>query len=689
MARRPAVSTPLTATALLASGLLVAGLAAPAALAADTAAAPATPSAGTRITDTGPEVLSQQATGLPDLDVRGSISPTSAQRSAVPSGATVRWNRFGTPSSLLNRSGYLSGARTGSATSIARSWLSSHHAVLGLSSSAVSGLELLSDSRLMQSTAHAVRFRQSFGGVAPATGGMVTLAVDPQGRVSYVSSSLSRATSAAPAATLSPLTAWAKAVTELRAKDAPAIATPAISGLTTRTVDGWTTFKVPGFAQTQQVRLRTLPVPGAASRPVFEANVVNSAGGAAAAYTSYVDARTGQVLVRHNQVDNLSDAPVPATTTSEPFQGSYTASSCGPDHDYTVDAATKSIVVAASADLPAEDIVLKLLHNGAQVASSDTATSPEGITYSPAGGVPAGTYTVRVCPFQPDPTVPVVAGQYSGFFLASEQGTPTDTAPYPPKWKYFVANPALSYSPTSTTDNRKVGCWVKQGTDCSVPPTPLQNSAARGPWDYDFKTNLPTNTTRGNAAFTGEAWASPLTPGGGHQMPVSVNRHYGYDNPGQDFTDAWNNSKCSPTNLTPGGNDVSPRSRTCSPATTGSTTTRTTSASPRTTTTCRSRTSATAHRRHRPDRRRDDPEVGNVQAGALTRRRPTTSRAATTPTRSRCRTASPASPTSTCSSRSPVRSTRPAWTATSTPPSSATSTRTRSPTAWSAAPTTG
>ena len=406
MARRPAVSTPLTATALLASGLLVAGLAAPAALAADTAAAPATPSAGTRITDTGPEVLSQQATGLPDLDVRGSISPTSAQRSAVPSGATVRWNRFGTPSSLLNRSGYLSGARTGSATSIARSWLSSHHAVLGLSSSAVSGLELLSDSRLMQSTAHAVRFRQSFGGVAPATGGMVTVAVDPQGRVSYVSSSLSRATSAAPAATLSPLTAWAKAVTELRTKDAPAIATPAISGLTTRTVDGWTTFKVPGFAQTQQVRLRTLPVPGAASRPVFEANVVNSAGGAAAAYTSYVDARTGQVLVRHNQVDNLSDAPVQATTTSEPFQGSYTASSCGPDHDYTVDAATKSIVVAASADLPAEDIVLKLLHNGAQVASSDTATSPEGITYSPAGGVPAGTYTVRVCPLPARPHRP-------------------------------------------------------------------------------------------------------------------------------------------------------------------------------------------------------------------------------------------------------------------------------------------
>jgi hypothetical protein len=549
----PHASRSVTATALLASGLLVAGMAAPVAQAAGGATAPA---AGTRITDTSPEVLSQQATGLADLDTRGFIAPTSAQKGAVPSGATVRWNRYGTPSSLLNRSGYLSGTHSGSAATIARGWLSSHRAVLGLSSSAVSGLQLLSDSRLVQSTAHAVRFRQSFGGVAPAIGGMVNVAVDPKGRVSYVSSSLSRATSAAPDATLTPLDAWARAVTELRSKDAPSIAPAAVSGLTTHQVAGWTTFRVPGFAQTQQVRLRTLPIPGAASRPVFEANVVSSAGGTAAAYTSYVDARSGQVLVRHNRVDNLSDAPVPATTTSEPFQGSYTATSCGPDHDYPVDAATRSIVVAASADLPAEDIVLKLLRNGTQVASSDTSTSPEGITYSPSGGVPAGTYTVKVCPYQPDPTVPVVAGQYTGFFLASEQSTPTDSAPYPPKWKYFVANPALDYSPTSTTDNRKVGCWVQQGTDCSTPPTPLQNTAARGPWDLDFTTNLPTNTTKGNAAFTGEAWASPLSPGGGHQMPVSLNRHYGYDNPGQDFTDAWNNSKCSPTGLTPGGNDI-------------------------------------------------------------------------------------------------------------------------------------
>ncbi len=39
-------------------------------------------------------------------------------------------------------------------------------------------------------------------------------------------------------------------------------------------------------------------------------------------------------------------------------------------------------------------------------------------------------------------------------------------------------------------------------------------------------------------------------------MPISANRHYGFDNTGQTFTDAWNNSKCNPASLTPGGNDI-------------------------------------------------------------------------------------------------------------------------------------
>ena len=66
-----------------------------------------------------------------------------------------------------------------------------------------------------------------------------------------------------------------------------------------------------------------------------------------------------------------------------------------------------------------------------------------------------------------------------------------------------------------------------------------------------------------------------------------------------------------------------------------------------------------------PGGREADPEIGNVQAGAVTAGRPAIS-AGTTPTRSPCRTASLASPTSTCSSRSPAPSTRRASTATTT-----------------------
>ena len=45
--------------------------------------------------------------------------------------------------------------------------------------------------------------------------------------------------------------------------------------------------------------------------------------------------------------------------------------------------------------------------------------------------------------------------------------------------------------------------------------------------------------------------ASPLTPGGTAQAPVSPTREYT-----QAFTDAWNNSKCDPTQLHPTGNDI-------------------------------------------------------------------------------------------------------------------------------------
>ncbi len=149
--------------------------------------------------------------GPSDVDGRGTALPTALQRQALGSlgEVTARWNSLGTPASILPASGSL-GAASGAPDVAARGWLRDHAALFGMSASAVDGLELVSSQKLAQSPARAVLFRQDFGGVAPALGGLVTVGV-ANGKVAYVSSSLARTTSAMPAAVLTPLQGWLKA----------------------------------------------------------------------------------------------------------------------------------------------------------------------------------------------------------------------------------------------------------------------------------------------------------------------------------------------------------------------------------------------------------------------------------------------------------------------------------------------
>jgi len=101
--------------------------------------------------------------------------------------------------------------------------------------------------------------------------------------------------------------------------------------------------------------------------------------------------------------------------------------------------------------------------------------------------------------------------------------------------------------------NNVIGCWRPQARDdCTLSSGTLDQLGAV-PWDYSFETGTPTLTTTGNNAETKEAWVSPLTPGGSAQAPVSPTREY-FD----EFTDAWNNNRCSQSNFTPGGNDIFP-----------------------------------------------------------------------------------------------------------------------------------
>ena len=230
-----------------------------------------------------------------------------------------------------------------------------------------------------------------------------------------------------------------------------------------------------------------------------------------------VDAVSGEVLHRENQVEHSSDV--------QQFQGEITADACGPKHPFELtDNKTQTITVAASAINVANDIVVKLYGPGnALLSSGDLATSPETLTYSPGGTIPQGIYQAEVCPFD-DPTVPFAPpGTYAGVVATSDSGA---EAPSPnlPRWRYFTANPSLDYSPDTTPKNTVVGCWVR-GTGCTRPPAP-SSSRYSAPWDYDHASKAPTLHHRGNNANDHEAWGNPLAPGGTAQAPFSPTREY-------------------------------------------------------------------------------------------------------------------------------------------------------------------
>ncbi len=89
---------------------------------------------------------------LDDLDNRsGTVAPNTAQRRIVDDlGAKVRWNRFGTPQSLIRYGGYLGTVSGETAAAAARSWVSSNKALFRLSTVTDDNLVLLNESRMQQ-----------------------------------------------------------------------------------------------------------------------------------------------------------------------------------------------------------------------------------------------------------------------------------------------------------------------------------------------------------------------------------------------------------------------------------------------------------------------------------------------------------------------------------------------------------
>lgn len=278
-----------------------------------------------------------------DADRRvGKILPTPQQEQMVRAMGATRtvWSDLGSPKVLINHGGYLSAPREGKAVDVARAWVRENAALFKLTPERTTPehLELIGDNPFYDSTdlrrqlagqkpvntdvAHAVLFRQVFDGVSAAQDGLLNLGVAKDGRIAFVSATTTGDTEVAGDWQLDEIDAWRKAAADVGRK------VPA-RDLTVLGPDhiGFTTLKLRGTDDVQRARRVVVPTPGDGLRPAWEVYVVDAGGslkGFPEAFSSFVDAETGAVLVRNNDVDYLQGpAPVlrPQVGTGPQWKG--------------------------------------------------------------------------------------------------------------------------------------------------------------------------------------------------------------------------------------------------------------------------------------------------------------------------------------------------------------------------------
>ena len=233
--------------------------------------------------------------GPPDLDRRqGRREPSAAQLAAVEAlDAAVRWNDFGTPQSLIRYGGHLATGLSKDPVVAVRQWLRDNRGLFRLSRSAVATLRVV---RVVPvGGGEAVTLRQRFDGLPAAAGGTVALGVT-DGKLAYVSSSLAGG-GGVPAATVGLKTAFSRAAKNV------GFAVDAADVSVGPKVDGWNRLRVSGFAKQQSARLVAVPTPVDGIRPAYQTFLWEDA----AAFTHFVDARTGRVLIRLDEVDHAGE----------------------------------------------------------------------------------------------------------------------------------------------------------------------------------------------------------------------------------------------------------------------------------------------------------------------------------------------------------------------------------------------
>ncbi|MEV4312933.1 M36 family metallopeptidase [Actinocrispum sp. NPDC049592] len=259
--------------ALAAVGTLSIGLVAPAAEAAPAAGAPSSSVQGD-IADHGGDVDNRPAAAEPS---REQVA-TAAQGST-----TVRWNKYGTPGTLVPKIELQQQKRKVAAdpVAIARAYLADNQAAFKVSAQTVGDMEVLVNRPMGQG--HYVMLRQKFGGVPALLDGLAVFGIR-DGAVAYFSSTLSPDRAAPEAATLSQQDAVQAAARDAR------------------------------ISEVAQAKLGPVPMPDGAPRLAYQVVLQGEGKG----FTTYIDARTGKVLLREDIVDHDSDNPEWAAFPANP-----------------------------------------------------------------------------------------------------------------------------------------------------------------------------------------------------------------------------------------------------------------------------------------------------------------------------------------------------------------------------------
>lgn len=231
------------------------------------------------------------------------LAPTAVQKRAVAAlrGAQVTWNRAGTPRMISVPGGALSRASDAAPASIARSWLRTHAAAFGLSSSDIARLTLIRDHELPGIGATVISFSQTFGGVVSGYGGILTVLVDKSGRVVLYSGDPVRSSRLTGSFDLTPAAALTGVVKGL----VPTL-TGFVAKATGAVAGGYQVFGGGVLGADQYVRKVAFPTP-TGGRAAY---AVLSILGPDSAYATIVDAATGRPLLRKSLVQYESDGSV-------------------------------------------------------------------------------------------------------------------------------------------------------------------------------------------------------------------------------------------------------------------------------------------------------------------------------------------------------------------------------------------